>query len=34
MPAIRALLSEAVRIAEEQAAVYDLAYLLAAEDVA
>jgi hypothetical protein len=34
LPAIHALLREAAEIAAEQSAVYDLAYLLTAEDVA
>lgn len=34
MPAVRGLLGEAVKIVSEQSAVYDLAYLLTADDVA
>ena len=33
-PAVRTILKEALNIASEQSAVYDLAYLLSAEDVA
>jgi hypothetical protein len=34
MPTVREMLREAVQIRSEQSAVYDLAYLLTAEDVA